>query len=236
MKNFGDYTYFVYLGNNKRYGFQTYKDPVTGQTIGYVIGKDDKGHPIYKRWSFNFDSQRQIRVGKEEKDLNGRLAVDFLRNSPECYGSPNGYIDNGVQVFAYFKEVNAAKDAEVALESRTVSIKAQSHALNLKGQALIDLAAVIGIFHNDEEVLRMKVLDYASNFPKKYLELIDDPSQKVKALLQKALNAGVFNKDGRQIKWENKLIGADEDEAISTLMKDEKLKKAIETNLAKFGG
>ncbi len=236
MKNFGDYTYFVYLGNNKRYGFMTYRDPITGQTKGYVIGKDDKGQPIYKRWSFNYDSQRQIRVHKEEKDINGQSAIEFLRNSPECMDSPNAHMVNGTQVLAYFKELNQAKDAALALESRELAIKAQSMALNMKGVTLIDFAAIIGVFSPDEETLRLRVLDFASNYPKKFLEMVDDPSQKAKALLKKAINASVFSLDGKQIKWEGKLIGADEDDAVSNLLKDDKLRKAIELNLAKFGG
>jgi len=236
MKNFEDYVYFVYLGNNVRYGFMTYRDPIKGNTVGYVIGKDDKGNPIYKKWRFNYDSQRQIRVHKEEKDVNGLSAIEFLRNSPECLGGPNGHMVNGTQVLAYFKEMNEAKDASIALESRELSLKAQSHAIALKGQELVDIAAILGLFNQDEESLRLRVLDYASNYPKKYLELVEDPSKKVKALLKKAIKASVFSIDGKQIKWEGKMIGADEDDAVSNLLKDEKLRKAIEINLSKFGG
>lgn len=236
MKKFDDYVYFVYIGNNVRYGFSTYTDPITGQTRGYVVGKDDKGNPIYKNFSFNFDSQKQIRVHKSEVDLNGQSKLDFLRNSPECMGSPNGTFVNGSQVLAYFKEVNDAKDASIALESRETAIKAQSTAIGLKGTALSDLAAIIGIFSDEEETLRLKVLDYASNYPTKFLSLMEDPSVKVKALLKRAINANVFSVDGKQIKWEGKLIGADEDDALSNLLKDDKLRKAIELNLSKFGG
>jgi hypothetical protein len=236
MKKFEDYVYFVYIGNNVRYGFMTYRDPITGNTKGYVIGKDDKGQPIYKKWRFNYDSQRQIRVHKEEKDLNGQSAIEFLRGSPECLGGPNGTMVNGTQVLAYFKEMNDARDASIALESRELSLKAQNYAVALKGTELIDTAAVIGLFHPDEETLRLRVLDYASNYPKKFLDLVEDPSKKVKALLKKAINSSVFSLDGKQIKWEGKLIGADEDDAVSNLLKDEKLRKAIELNLSKFGG
>jgi hypothetical protein len=236
MRNFEDYVHFVYLGNNVRYGFMTYRDPITGNTKGYVMGKDEKGQPIYRKWRFNYDSQRQIRVHKEETDINGQSAIEFLRNSPECLGGPNGHMVNGTQVLAYFKEVNEGKDAAIALESREISLRAQTHAIGLKGQELIDIGAVIGLFDKDEEKLRLRVLDYASNYPTKFLELVEDPSKKVKALVKKAINSQVFSKDGKQIKWETKMIGADEDDAVSNLLKDEKLRKAIELNLAKFGG
>ena len=236
MKKFEDYTYFVYMGNNVRYGFSTYRDPISGGTIGYVVGKDDKGNPIYKKWRFNFDSQRQIRVHNSEKDLNGLSAVEFLRNSPECIGGPNGVKVDGIQVLGYFKEVNEGKDAEFALEARELVLKAQNEAMALKGQKLVDVGAVLGLFVKDEGSLRLRVLDYASNYPKKFLELMGDDTQPVKSLLNKAINAKVFSRDGRQIKWEGKLIGADEEDAVSTLLKDDKLRKAIEMNLAKFGG
>ena len=90
MKNFGDYVYFIYLGNNKTYGFMTYTDPTTGNQRGYRVGSDDKGRPIFKKWRFNNDSMRIVRVGTGEIDLDGKSAVDFLRNSPECKGSKSG--------------------------------------------------------------------------------------------------------------------------------------------------
>jgi len=236
MKNFGDFTYFVYIGNNKSYGFMTYRDGRTGLTKGFIIGKDAKGNPIYKKWRFNNDSMRQIRVHKDEVDLEGQNAIEFLRNSPECMGSENGSFVNGEQVLVYFKELNQAKDAELALESRELSWKAQGAALALKGEELFDFAALIGVFTKDAAIARHRVVDYASNFPKKMLEYVDDPARKVKALIKKAINSSVFQVDGKQIKWEGKLIGADEDEAVTNVLKDEKLKKAVELNLAKFGG
>lgn len=235
MKNFGDYTYFIYVGGNKRYGFSTYRGD-DGNTVGYIVGKDNHGNPIYKKWSFNYDSMRQIRVHKDEKDLTGRSAIEFLRNSPECLGSKNGHIVNESQVLVYFKELNEEKDASDAVATRKLVIDAQKAALDLKGQDLIDFAAIIGIFNVGEEIMTHRVLDYASNFPNKMLDFVNDPSRKVKALIKRALNSQVFSLDGRQIKWEGKLIGADEDEAVSTLLKDEKLKKAVELNLSKFGG
>ncbi len=236
MKNFADYTYFVYIGNNKSYGFYTYRHPQTGMPVGYVVGRDDKGNPVYKKWRFNNDSMRQIRVHAEEQDLNGLKAIDFLRNSPECLNSTNGHKIGNQQVLVYFKELNDSKDAADAIATRRISLDAQNAALALKGDDLVDFAAVIGIFNVNPDILSHRVLDYASNYPTKTLEYINDPSRKVKALVKKAINAKVFSEDGRQIKWEGKLIGADEDEAVSNLLKDEKLKKAIELNLSKFGG
>lgn len=236
MKNFGDYTYFSYIANNKSYGFATYTDPKTGLSRGFRIGRDDKGNPIYKKWRFNNDSMRIIRVGKDEQDLDGQKALDFLRESPECLDSPNGAYVGDSQVLVYFKENNNAKDAKNAIASRVVVIDAQNAALKLKGEDLVDFAAIIGVFNEDEDIMIHRVLDYASNRPQEMLNYVKDPTRKVKSLISRAINAGVFRVDGKQILWEGKTIGGDEDDAVSNLVKDDKLRKAIELNLSKFGG
>jgi len=237
MKNFNDYTYFIYIGNNKSYGFYTYRGE-DGNQKGYVVGRDAHGNPIYKKWKFNNDSMRIIRVHKNEQDLDKNSAADFLRHSPECKDSVSGsYVgEENQQVLVYFKEMNDKKDAVDAVDTRRVVIKAQSAALDLKGADLEEMANIIGIFGKSEEIMTHRVLDFASNSPQMMLDFINDPSRKVKALIKRSLNAGVFAMDGKQVKWEGKIIGADEDEAVSNLLKDDKLRKAIELNLSKFGG
>lgn len=240
LPDFSKYIYFVYLGNNKTYGFRNYTDASSGQERGYVTGFDKFGQPLYKEWVFDNDSRRQVRVHMEEKDKTGQLAVDFLRNSPECLNSPSGRYAQGddgknTQYLVYFKEVNESKDAEIALSSRKISIDAQRKALELKGAELEEMASFVNVFSKDEEILTLKVLDFANNRSQDFLKLHDDPSRKVKALINKGLHSGVLTKDGLMIKWEGKTVGADFDEAVSNLVKDEKLKKAIELNLSKFG-
>lgn len=240
LPNFNDYVYFVYLGNNKTYGFRNYNDPSTGLERGYVTGFDKQGNPVMHEWVFDNDSRRQIRVSVNQKDKNGQTAIEFLRNCPECAGSPNGrYVigPNGEQkqVMVYFKEINEAADAEKALASRKISIEAQKKAFDLKGAELIEMASFVNVFDADEGILMVKVLDFAHNRPADFLRVYDDPARKVKALINKALHTSILSKDGQMIKWEGKVVGADFDDAVTNLMKDEKLKKAIELNLSKFG-
>lgn len=236
--NFGNYVYFVYTGTNKRYSFSTYTDKETGNTMGYRIGTDKNGEPKYKTWDFNYDSKFNVRVNIHEKDLDGKSAVEFLKNAPDCEGSKNGHYDpsSGQQYLTYFKEANEEKDAEKIVDARLLVVEAMSAAAALKGKELDEFAAIIGVFGDKPKIKVQRVLDFASNYPKKMLELINDPTRSVKALVERAINAGVFSQDGKIIKWENKTIGADKDEAISNVLKDEKLRKAIELNLAKFGG
>lgn len=238
--DFSKYVYFVYIGNNKTYGFRNYTDHESGLERGYVIGYDKNNQPIMKEWVFDNGSRRQIRVSADEKDKTGQLAVEFLRNSPECAGSPAGrYVDEGEskkQVLVYFKEINEAKDAQLALDSRKISIDAQMKAMSLKGIELEEIASLIGVFSKEEEILTLKVLDYAHNRPADFLKMHDDPTRKVKALVSKGLHTTTLTQDGKMIKWEGKVVGADFDDAVSNLVKDEKLKKAIESNISRFGG
>jgi hypothetical protein len=235
MKNFGDYVYFIYVGNNPRYSFRTYTDPDTGAVAGYVIGYDKNREPIYKEWYFDYSGKRQIRVGANEVDKEGKKAIDFLRRSPECHKSENGHYLEGAQVLVMFREIDDEADAQTAVDTRAVVIEAQAKALKLKGQELKDIAAIIGVFSDSEAVLTHRVLDFAANYAERFLKLTNDPALKIRSLVKRAVNAGVFKVDGKMIRWETKTVGADEDDAVSNLMKDETLQKAVKTNLEKFG-
>ncbi len=240
MKNFGDYIYFYYVGNNASYSFRSYTDPETGMESGYVTGYDKNNRPMFKNWEFDNGPKRQVRVHKDEKDREGKLAVDFLRNSPECYKSTNGkYITTPEgtekQVAFLFREVNEEQDAKSAVDTRKLVIEAQAEALKLKGQELVDIANIIGVFNPNEAVLSHRVLDFASNNPSKFNELLKDPTRKTKALVKKAINDQIFKVEGKIVKWEGKVIGADEDEAVSNIIKDKTLEDAIKLHLKKFG-
>lgn len=236
-KNFGEYVYFCYVGNNAGYSFRNYVDPNTGLERGYIMGYDKNRNPVLKNWEFDNGPKRQIRVHINEKDREGQKAVDFLRDSPECYQSKNGkYVEGDKQVAFLFREINTNKDAEDAISTRAKVINAQKKALDLKGQELVEVANIIGVFSDQEAVLSHKVLDFSSNFPDRFVALLEDPSRKVKALIKKALNDKVLTLNGKMVMWESKNIGADEDDAVSNLMKDDKLMAAIKLHIQKFGG
>lgn len=237
MKNFGDYIYFYYVGNNAGYSFRNYTDPQTGMEVGYIVGYDRNRQPVFKNWEFDNGTKRQVRVHKDEKDREGKSAAEFLRNSPECFKSVNGkYIEDGTKQVAFlFREINEEQDATEAMATRSKVIMAQAKALELKGEDLKDIAEIIGVFTDLEAVRAHKVLDFSANKPYEFLALLEDPSRKIKALLKKALQDNIFKRNGKMIMWEGKQIGADEDDAVSTLQKDEKLLSAIKLNLKKFG-
>ena len=234
MASHGDYVVFQFTSpNNVSYGFKTYNND-RGQGVGFIEGKDKDGQPIYRRWKFDRDV-RKISVHKDKTDLDGKNAVEFLRNSPNCKGSPNGiYTPDGNQIEVYFEEVNEAKAAAIGLDFEVQRIDAQNAALKVKGQDFIDLCALIGIFNKDETVMRFALVDYAKNKPQSFLDIYNDSTRQLKSLVRRAIHENVFIKEGKKITWENALIGVDEDDAVASLKKDEQLLKAVKANLDKL--
>jgi len=236
MNSYDEYVFFIFdpTRMNRKFGFRTYDDK-RNNVIGYVQGVEKDGSPAYKKWSFDRDSRRTIRVHVDEQDKNGQKAVEFLRNSPACAGSPNGtYLANGTQIDYYFKEVNEAGDAKKALDILLIKSKAITKAASVTGQDFIDVCALIGVMNKPEEVMRFKLMDYAQNFPEKLLALVEDPTRKVRSLVRRAVEASVFTKDGPVIKWENKIIGGNEEDAVSNLLSDKTLLDTVEQVVKKL--
>lgn len=232
MANQGDYVIFQFTQTNNVFGFRTYNNEL-GQTTGFIDGKDKNGQPIFHRWKFDRDI-RKISVHKDKTDLEGKSAVEFLRNSPNCKGSPNGtYTVEGDQLDVYFEEVNEEKAAAQGIEFETLRLDAQNAALKVKGQDFIDLCALIGMFGKPEKVMRFALIEYAKNKPQSFMDIYGDPTRQLKSLIRRAVKTNVFNADGKMLTWEGKLIGTDEDDAVATLKKDENLLKAVKANVDK---
>lgn len=231
--NHGDYVVFQFIPGNVSFGFRTYTDAI-GQVRGFVEGKDKDGQPIYRRWKFDRDT-RKISVHKNKTDLNNLNAVDFLRESPFCKGSPNGYYNlKGEQLEVYFEEVNEGRAAEEAIKFETMRLDAQNYAVAAKGQELIDLASMIGVFHPDEPVLKFSVMEYAKNKPASFMEIYNDPVRKLKSLIRRGVSSGIISQEGTVYKWENQLVGLDEDDAAKTLKDNEAMFKAIKAQIDKL--
>jgi len=234
MAQHGDYVVFQFTSpNNVSFGFKTYNND-KGQITGFIEGKDKDGLPVYRRWKFDRDV-RKISVHKDKTSpIDGTNAVEFLRNSPNCKGSPNGsYTLAGDQLDVFFEEVNEATASAIGLEFETQRIDAQNAALKVKGQDFIDLCALIGVFDKDETVMRFSLVDYAKNKPQSFMDIYNDPVRQLKSLIRRAVKTGVFNKDGKMLTWENQLIGVDEEDAVAKLKTNENLLKAIKANVEK---
>lgn len=232
-----DYVNFIFTSPlNRSFGFKTYTNEF-GQAVGFMVGKDKDNQPIYKRWKFDQDGSRTIRVDKRfiDKSPEALSAVEFLRNSPNCKDSPNGtYLPDGTQVDIFFAEMNDEKSAQEGLAAEIVKIEAQNLALKVKGQDFIDLCALIGVFNKDESIMRFSLVDFAKNKPEKFTELYSDPVRQIKSIIRRGISTGIIKKEGRMLSWENELLGVDEEDAVRKLKTEENMLKALKTHLDKL--
>ncbi len=208
-----------------------------GNYVTYYVGtKDKKGAPVGKRFRFDL-SLRRLLVRDSDKDFNGLKLFDFLKNYPACEGSPYGeYVKDKetgktVQVGIMFREMNNAKDAEVALEADELRIKAQSEVLSLDDQTLEEVAAILGHYGSVDKTMRLKVLEYAGKRPAEYFELMKSGDRTIRATVRKAIDAGIFTRKGSVIYWESTPVGADEDGAIAALLRDPSMLNALQEKL-----
>lgn len=205
-----------------------------GKYIKYVDARNIKGQDIGKRFRFDL-SLRRLMARESDKDFYGVKLFDYLKNHPFCEGSPNGdyYEDAGKQVQAgvVFREMNTERDAAVALEADEYRIKAQGDVLALDEQTLEEVAAILGHYGAPDKVMRLKVLEFAGKRPDEYFELMNSGDRSVRAIVRKAIDSQIFNKRGSVIIWDGTPVGGDEDDAISTLMKDPDMLKALQEKL-----
>jgi hypothetical protein len=226
MFNSDKFVYFVNVRPGRRpYGFSTYMD-AEGKVQMIVNGYDSKtGEPIPRQINFS-RKEWSLRIPINQKDKEGKSVVEFLRNHPECEGSPN---NEGQPIL--FKEINYSKDADIANQAKAKRIKAESIALNLELEELQEIASSFGVIINDsnpEGLLRHKMLELAGNDPETFLEGYNAPDRLYKALINKGVKAGLLSRKGEMIMWESTVIGTSLSSAISTLAEDKKLTKSIE--------
>jgi hypothetical protein len=230
------FTYFVLTRPTlASFGFTGYD--VSGNPTFIVSSRDRTGRDIPRKFNFT-RKNRTMRIPNGQKDIYGNSVVEFLRNAPYCEGSPYGaYItdDSGerVQANIYFKEVNADKDAETAIQSRYLKNEAETTALNLEGEDLLSMAALFGRTSDKQNILKFQLLEIASNDPATFMEIYKSPDRQIRSVIRRAVNKNVFKLVGKMIMWDTTQVGIDEDDAVATLMKDEKMLKSILHNIEK---
>lgn len=225
--NDSDYVMFVFTSPyNVSWGFTGYVDN-KGEIKQYILSYDKNGQPIPFRWRFD-QNHRVLKIHKEQKDRTGQLAVDYLKNCPECKDSPNS---RGVH---FFKVMDTEVDAQIALDVTQLKVEAMNIALTIKDQEYQDLLVMVGILTGKEGEKRFRLVDMAQNEPAKFMKAYNDPTRKLRALVRRAVSTGVFEKNGTMILWEGKVFASNEDEAIEKISQEPKLLKAIESNIQKF--
>lgn len=237
-KNFNTnkFKYFVLIPEIAAKGgfvsFRTYTDHAgvlkkgIGVGVQYVEGVDDKGKQKGK-WFELSQSRRTFVVREGQQDIQGISMYDFLKNSPDCEGSPNAQPNSK----PLFREMNEAKDAKVALDSGKNRIKAAASALDLDDDTLTEIAAHIGYFGDTDDLMRHRVVEWAEKRPEDYFEVLQSGDRLIRALVRKAIADGVFTKKGPVIHWETTVVGNSEDDAVSKLMQDKAMLDALRENV-----
>lgn len=222
--NADSYVYFVMLnGTQASYSFDTYIDK-EGNVQYIPLRNDERGNVIKRRFKFT-KARRMISVpASQEKVLR------FLRGHPECDGSPNSF---GAP--PQFKELNEAKDAEIAISATANKTKALNLALGLSGKKLIDVAASCGYTNKPPEILQHLLLQFAENNPVDFIEVCNAPDTELKALIVKGLENGKITRRGFMLYWNETYLGnevrGDYQGPIAKLMGDEKLREALEDDV-----
>lgn len=94
-----------------------------------------------------------------------------------------------------FKELNNEKEATIDIEELNIELDAQIAARSLSLDTMLSVAqliygSVIDTMTTPE--IKRDVLLYAREYPKQFLEMIEDPDLEDSAMASKALNAGMF--------------------------------------------
>jgi hypothetical protein len=242
-QNNDKYAYFVLLNPKKaKFSFSAYSTE-EGEIRFLWNRKDYKtGEPMKRRFEFS-RAYRTMRIPLAQvmKDPEGNVTkvVDYLREHPECAGSPNAPVDdNGIPKFKpLFREMNASKDAEIAIAARKEKVLAEQAALELTGAKLEAIATISGYNPRNgefKEALAIhKCLEAAANDPRGFLKMLSDDTHEMKGFLRKAIKAGVITKVNDNYLWGKILLGTDEDEAVIELLSDVQLVRGIKGKMNK---
>jgi hypothetical protein len=229
MFDHSKFNYFIQIvPTTGTFSFRNYTD-IEGNTYSafQTLGATFNDHkPFWVTFSsrertYRASKDREILVSKNGDVPKKMKLKDYLMNSPFTAESPN------LRGVAKIKLFDEAKDAKVGVDRRTLRIQAGNLALNLSQQELQEMAQLIGVFQDDMMVQKNRVLEFADQEPEAFMEIYNSGDREAKSLIKKGLSSGVLKKKGKMVVWENETLGADEEAAISRLMKEEPLKKAV---------
>ncbi len=223
----GCYTFSAYTDKDGVFG-------IPGATVRYIQGRDAEGREKPKYYKLD-QSFYNFVVREGEKDDTGKSQFDFLSNAPMCEGSVNGdYIGEGedrIQVGVVFKLMNTDKDAETAMTAARRKVEAESSAMSIDDETLTEIAAHYGWFDPAGDLLRHKVYQIAGKRPLEYFEILNSGDRAIRSIIRKALSTGIFSKKGEVILWSGTVIGSNEDDAVSKLMREKDVLEALQKKM-----
>jgi hypothetical protein len=209
-----------------------------GRYVEYIASKDDNGRDKAKRFKFD-QSLGRFATRQSDTDIYGKRQYDFLKNHPECEGSPNGnYVGEGnkkVQTGITFREADALKDSSAIVKIDKQRIKAESSAVELDDETMTEIANLIGYFGEADDLMRTKVMDFAKRKPAEYLDALNADDRGVRAIIRKGLKENVFFTVGEMIKWDKTTLGNNENDAVAFLRKEKEVLTAIQEKLNMIG-
>ena len=233
------FTYFAWLKPTRAgHGFMASYTDQNGEHQYLSRGRDSRGDVLFRRFKFK-RSKRMISIPNSQADV-----LEFLRNHPDCEGSPNGvyaYDEHGkpLQIGAVFKEVNEGKDAKQGVEATKIRAKAMTHALGLEDEKrsdeLKEIAVMTGYYNTDPGMQHWHLLNYSEANPDDYLDIVDDPTRKAKYVIKNGLQGGVLKKKGFMYYWEEIHLGNNFDESVQNILTDKQLFEAIDSAINKAG-
>lgn len=197
------------------WSFVSYDDS-DGKSYRAIRGVDDQGKDrgfvvtfSSKERIYRFKKNQKVSVRKDGKLTEMKL-YEYVKGHPMCL---DGYNFGGV---ALFKEVEPERDAKMVLDAKKLRNQAETTALTLKGKELKDMAVMLGEFSENQDLQMRAVLEFAGNDPGVFLKMLDDPQHEIKALVKKALKAGLLKKEKSTVLWEKEVLGS-EDAAVEWL-------------------
>jgi len=218
--NTDNYVYFALMTPIEgSWGFTGYT-AADGNYVKAVQGQNVNG--TYKAYDVFWSTQERVRRVPKAKKItvlkNGELVqmleIEYLKQSPNCEGSKNGSADSA----AIFKEIDEAKDANILIERRQRKNQALTASFALEGKELDDIAAALGIFHDDPLIKLNRISEFAGQDPEGFFKHYENPNKIIKALILRGLHTGKLTKTGEAIFWGKEALGGNEDQAISFLI------------------
>jgi len=230
-KNVNQYATFVALDpiiKNSVSAFGSFRDDDGNlRYISYIKDRDTKEDVPYK-FKFNRD-KRFFTVPVNKTDQNGENVVQFLRDHPLNATSPNA-VGN-----PWFKELDNARDANVAIDSFKVRNEAENKAFGLKGAELLEVASSLGFSGDSDEIIFHKVLQFASKNPSEFLDSVADPNRGARAIFEDATKKKVITKHGFRIVYQDIHLGNSKDLAIAKIAEDKELQEVLKAAIKKAG-
>lgn len=230
------FVHFALLRNYVNQASQSFVVDYLDNDGNRVVQADPKRGGAPMRVTFN-RLQRKFIIPKAQVNT-----IEKIRNHPQCMGSPNGTyaVDDAgeeVHVNAVFTEINEDKDATHSISATKMMNNALNKAFEVFEDEVLteDLAIVLGI-KGKGSVARDKVLMYAQNNPKHFLEVSGSHELRARALATKAFDLDLLHRNSvGEYSFGELAFGYDKEDVVSALLKGKDkfniIERAVERKL-----